>query len=182
MIILASNSPRRKEILGIILKEFEVIAPNIDESFDENIPPVKNCENVAFKKAEAVAAGHPNDIVIGADSIVLAGQTVLGKPQSEDEAASMLRLLSGQRHQVVTGVAIIKGTNVKVFSETTEVFFRNIDSLIDGYVKSGEPMDKAGAYGIQGFGAVFAKKINGDFFNVMGLPLSKLYKELADFL
>ena len=137
--------------------------------------------SLALQKAQAVAKDHRKSAVVGSDTVVALDGKILGKPHSESEAAEMLRSLSGRIHKVFTGVAIVCGEKVTSFFEETEVeFYPLTDQEILDYVATGEPMDKAGAYGIQGRGAVLVKRINGDYFNVMGLPISKVYRELKD--
>lgn len=179
MYILASASPRRKELLSKITDNFKVVVSNTDETVPcgmaaENVP-----EYLAFKKAEAVAVLNPLDTVIGADTAVFLNGKMLGKPKDESDAFNILKSLSGNTHTVITGCAIIKGNKKITFSQKTKVTFYPIsDSDINRYIKSGEPMDKAGAYGIQGKGALFVKEISGDYFNVVGLPVSRLAIEL----
>lgn len=182
-IILASASPRRRELMDLAGYDFEVICADIVEVVPENAQPQDVVMSLALQKAQAVAAEHENDVVVGSDTVVALDGKILGKPHSEQEACEMLRSLSGRTHKVFTGVAVVGGGKVKNFFDETDVEFYPLDDgEIRKYVATGEPMDKAGAYGIQGKGAVLVKKINGDFFNVMGLPISKLYREMSDFV
>lgn len=182
-IILASASPRRKELMELAGYRFNVICADIVEIVPENVPPQSVVMSLSLQKAQAVAKEHKNAVVIGSDTVVALDGKILGKPHSEKEAVEMLRLLSGRIHKVFTGVAIVCGERTKNFYDETDVEFYPLDDdEIQKYVATGEPMDKAGAYGIQGKGAVLVKKINGDFFNVMGLPISKLYREMSDFV
>lgn len=180
-IILASASPRRSELMTLAGFRFDVICADIDEIVPEKAMPQEVVMSLALQKAQAVAKDHRKSAVVGSDTVVALDGKILGKPRSEKEAAEMLRSLSGRIHKVYTGVAIICGEKVTSFFEETEVeFYPLTDQEILDYVATGEPMDKAGAYGIQGRGAVLVKRINGDYFNVMGLPISKVYRELKD--
>ena len=174
MIILASQSPRRREILEKLIPDFIVCPSDADEQIDEADPRAYAME-LAVRKAQDVAAGHAGDTVIAADTIVCLGDRILGKPGNAQEARDYLSALAGEVHEVYTGVAVVHNGQLHRFCECTEVHFRHLtDGLIEGYIASGEPMDKAGAYGIQGIGGRFVEGIHGDFFNVMGLPLCAL--------
>lgn len=178
-LILASASPRRKALLSLFGIPFTVRAADIDETMDPEKPPFDEVARVSRSKVLAVGRGE-EDIVIAADTIVVCQGKVLGKPHSEDEAASMLRLLSGRDHQVMTGCTILYGDRVETFTEVTNLHFRSLsEKEIQKYVQSGEPMDKAGAYGIQGGAALFCEKLEGDYYNVMGLPVCRLYETLC---
>lgn len=178
-LILASASPRRKALLSLFGIPFTVRAADIDETMDPEKPPFDEVARVSRSKALAVSRGE-EDIVIAADTIVVCQGRVLGKPRSEAEAASMLRLLSGRDHQVMTGCTILYGDSVGTFTEVTNLHFRPLsEKEIQKYVQSGEPMDKAGAYGIQGGAALFCEKLEGDYYNVMGLPVCRLYETLC---
>lgn len=181
MLILASSSPRRRELMGYITQDFAVVTLPTQEDLPESIPPDKGVEALALRKAKAVAAQHPEDTVIGADTIVVLDGKVFGKPKDAPDAARMLRALSGREHTVYTGVAIVSPKGDTVFSEATAVRFIPLtDREIDAYIATGEPMDKAGAYGIQGRGALLVTGITGDYYNVMGLPVCRLAATLAD--
>ena len=178
-LILASASPRRKALLSLFGIPFTVRAADIDETMDPEKPPFDEVARVSRLKALTVSRGE-EDIVIAADTIVVCQGKVLGKPHSEDEAASMLRLLSGRDHQVMTGCTILYGDRVETFTEVTSLHFCPLsEKEIQKYVQSGEPMDKAGAYGIQGGAALFCEKLEGDYYNVMGLPVCRLYETLC---
>lgn len=181
-LILASGSPRRKELLGLFGVPFTVRAADIDETMDPEKPPFDEVARVSRLKALAVPR-QPKDLVIAADTIVVCGSRVLGKPHSREDAIAMLELLSGRDHQVMTGCTVVRGDRVRTFTEVTDLHFRSLrEQEIARYVDSGEPMDKAGAYGIQGGAALFCEKIVGDYYNVMGLPvcrLSQLLREIA---
>lgn len=178
-LILASQSPRRRELIGNILSDFSVIVSHVQERLPEGIRPEEVPVYLAQIKAQAVAAEHPDDVVIGADTVVILDAEVLGKPRDKDDAVRMLRALSGKTHTVITGCAILQGGNATTFSELTRVeFYPLSDREILEYIATGEPFDKAGAYGIQGKGSVLVKRIEGDFFNVMGLPVARLKREL----
>ena len=181
MIILASQSPRRQELMKLTGLPFTVRVADIDETMDDSLPPVQEVGRVSRLKAQAIAAAAaPGDIIIAADTIVAIDGKKLGKPHSEAEAASMLRLLSGREHQVMTGCTILYGDRVETFTEVTSLHFRPLsEKEIQKYVQSGEPMDKAGAYGIQGGAALFCEKLEGDYYNVMGLPVCRLYETLC---
>jgi len=178
-LILASASPRRKELLGLFRIPFEIRVADIDETMDFTKPPFDEVARVSGLKAAATPR-TASDVVVAADTIVVCEGRVLGKPHSEAEAASMLRLLSGRDHQVMTGVTVICGENVQTFTEVTDIHFRELsDREINAYVATGEPMDKAGAYGIQGGAALFCTHMVGDYYNVMGLPVCALGQALA---
>ena len=178
-LILASASPRRKALLSLFHLPFTVRAADIDETMGPEKPPFDEVARVSRLKALAISRGE-EDIVIAADTIVVCQGKVLGKPHSEEEAASMLRLLSGRDHQVMTGCTVLCGDRVEAFTEVTSLHFRPLsDKEILKYVQSGEPMDKAGSYGIQGGAALFCEKLEGDYYNVMGLPVCRLYETLC---
>lgn len=181
-VILASASPRRRELLTLAGVDFTVKVADIDEIIPENASPDEVVMSLARQKAQAVAKENADSVVIGSDTVVALDGVILGKPKNEENAAEMLRALSGRSHTVYTGVVIIQGEKTKVFCEATEVVFNKLsEEEILGYVATKEPMDKAGAYGIQGKGCVLVEKIVGDYFNVVGLPVSRLYRELRDF-
>lgn len=181
-IILASASPRRKELLSTAGIEFTVKVADVEEKIDDGLTPAEVVRSLALQKAQAVADKNPEAIVIGADTIVVLDDVILGKPQSEENAVEMLTALSGRSHTVYTGVALIKGDKVRNFCEATQVEFYDLtEEDIDAYVATKDCMDKAGAYGIQTNGCVLIRKIDGDYFNVVGLPVSKVYRELRDF-
>ena len=183
-LILASASPRRKELLSCITEDFKVIPAKNEEKIDPALSPDQAVIYVAGQKAEEVSALYPKDIVIGADTTVFCQNIPLGKPKDSDDAKEMLKMLSGKVHKVITAAVIaVGGKAVRSFAEETEVeFYPLSEEEIDLYVKSGEPMDKAGAYGIQGKGSLLIKGIKGDYYNVMGLPVSRLYRELTAFV
>lgn len=185
-IILASGSPRRRELLEQMELEFTVEPADGEQRPDET-DPVKFVEKLAFEKAKNVAEKHRKDAaeftVIGADTVVVFHGKILGKPADEAAAVSMLSLLSGRTHQVYTGTAVLVRREdcrqSRIFSECTDVTFYPLTrEEISDYVKSGDPMDKAGAYGIQTKGGLFVQKIDGDYYNVVGLPIARLYQEL----
>lgn len=183
-IILASASPRRQELLRQIGLNFEVIVPTVDETIQESLPPHEAVCELAFRKSAEVAGQVSEGLVIGADTVVVNNRRILGKPACYTDAVETLRNLSGSDHLVITGFCVIDGATGSIVkaSETTRVFFRHlIDEEIEAYVKSGEPMDKAGSYGIQGLGAVLVERIEGCYFNVVGLPLTKLAIALREF-
>ena len=178
-VILASASPRRKEILSKMIADFSVIPAENECALDPGLPPEDAVMRVAASKAQAVFDAHPDALVIGSDTAVLVDSAFLGKPKNEADAKAMLRLLSGRCHRVLTAVAILSPNGTSVFCDSALVEFAPLsEDEIDAYVASGEPMDKAGAYGIQGLGGKFVIRIDGDFFTVMGLPCARLYREL----
>jgi len=183
-IILASGSPRRQELLRLIgLDEFTVLPDTAEEEIVPGQTPGQTVSGIAFQKAKNVSllCGE-DDIIIAADTLVYLDGRPIAKPGSPHEAEDMLKSLSGRRHTVYTGVVILQGGIHITGVEKTEVFFRVIsDEEIKAYVRTGEPMDKAGAYGVQGRGAIFVEKIIGDFFNIMGLPLCRLSLMLKNF-
>lgn len=181
-IILASASPRRAQILSQIGFSFKTIPSAVEEIVTDH-DPVEVAKDLALKKADDIAENYPDQIVIGADTVVFVDKRILGKPATEEDAQAMLRILSGRTHIVYTAFAIVHKLKKKkvVGIESTEVTFRNLaEQDIIRYVDSGSPMDKAGAYGIQDQSAVFVESIHGDFYNVVGLPISKIYACLQD--
>ncbi len=181
--VLASASPRRNELLKIIVDEFVCHPADIDETVPHTVIPRAAPEYLALKKAAHIAKKYPDKVIIGADTTVFLGDTPLGKPKDKADAFNMLRALSGKSHTVITGCALVLGNKKTSFSVSTEVFFKKLsDSEITAYIDTNEPMDKAGGYGIQGKGTLFCEKIEGDYFNVVGLPVSKLNDAVKDFL
>ena len=173
MIILASQSPRRRELLKYITNDFEVKTANVDETLEKGISPDKAVEYLSKIKAEPFKNGV--DTIIGADTVVSIDGKILGKPKDKADAFAMIKELSGREHSVFTGVTVICKNEEKTFSVETKVkFFDLSDDEINTYIATGEPFDKAGAYGIQGVGAVLVEKIEGDYNNIVGLPLAKL--------
>lgn len=184
-IVLASGSPRRQELLRRIgVTEFSVVVPHADESCPAGLTAQETVRHIAMRKAEAARAlTAPEDVVITADTLVFLGDERLGKPRDEADALRMLRSLAGRRHQVCTGVTVRQGDRLEHFTTTTDVFFRELsDGELRDYIASGEPMDKAGAYGIQGTGRLLVRKIDGDYFNVVGLPVARTVRELDSLL
>lgn len=181
-IVLASGSPRRRELLRLIDKEFEIRVSDVDETLPGNITAEKTAEYLSMIKARSVP--HNNDeVIIGCDTVVVIDRKVLGKPVSENECRKMLLMLSGRTHTVYTGVSLICGSNSYSFTVETDVEFYSLtEQDISEYISTGEPFDKAGGYGIQGGGALFVKGIKGDYFNVVGLPVSALKRELEKFI
>jgi septum formation protein len=183
-IILASASPRRKEIFGKTGLKFKVDESDGDEKADSGLKPHELAQFLSRAKAMDVARRHRNALVIAADTLVISGRTIFGKPGGEEQAREMLKTLSGRAHSVITGFTIIDTAGKKEVSSSveTKVYVKRLSAdEIDAYIRSGEPFGKAGAYGIQGLGAVMVKKIEGDFFNVMGLPLYALAESLKKF-
>lgn len=182
-LILASKSPRRKELLDDIGLSFTIYSDSCVELFDHNISKEEAIEQIAYTKADVVFEKHRDAIVIGADTMVYCEGAVLGKPNDKADAKEMLVMLSGKTHEVITGVVILCEDKQIKFHETTKVTFYELEeSLIDWYLDTLESFDKAGAYGIQGKGKLLVKKIQGDYFNVVGLPVARLYRELMKFI
>ena len=179
-LVLASASPRRKELLGLFHIPFEIRVADIDETMD----PAKSAFDEVERVSRMKAAATPRtceEVVVAADTIVVCEGRVLGKPHSEEEAVSMLQLLSGRDHQVMTGVTVAAADGIQSFTEVTDIHFRELsDKEIKAYVATGEPMDKAGAYGIQGGAALFCTRMVGDYYNVMGLPVCRLGQVLRE--
>lgn len=181
-IILASGSPRRQELLRQIGLSFTVEPSQVDEHLTDPLEPPQLVEKLALMKAREVARRHPESLVIGADTIVVVDGDVLGKPADRADAVAMLERLSGRDHLVMTGVALVQGGREQVAHEETAVRFAPLTrEQIAQYVDSGEPMDKAGAYGIQGRAAALIPSISGDYFNVVGLPLFRTVQMLSQF-
>lgn len=173
-LILASQSPRRRELMGLFRVPFTVRVADIDEKMDPEKPAFEEVARVSRLKAEAVPR-ESGDVVVAADTIVVCQGRVLGKPRDEADAYRMLRLLSGKDHQVMTGLCVLTDHDCTVCTEVTDIHFRELsDKEVYAYIRTGEPMDKAGAYGIQGGAALFAERIEGDYFNVVGLPVCRL--------
>lgn len=182
-LILASASPRRRELIQLIDKNTICISADIDESVPDYLEPEVAPEFLACKKALHVAQNHTDSLVIGCDTAVFIDSLMLGKPENEQDAFNMLSLLCGKTHKVITGCCLVKNKKSMSFSCTSYVKFYDMsESEILEYIKSGEPMDKAGAYGIQGKGSLFVEKIDGDYFNIVGLPVSLLSKRIKEFL
>ncbi|WP_297200763.1 Maf family protein [uncultured Flavonifractor sp.] len=182
-LILASKSPRRRALLEQMgVRSFRVVTPDIDEHMDRDLPPAELVRQISEEKARAVAAQvGPDAIVIAADTVVALDGAVLGKPADQEEAFRMLSILSGCRHQVYTGLTVLRGEQVYSVWEETAVTFRSLTGEeIEAYIATGEPMDKAGAYGIQGYGALLIEGISGDYYNVMGLPVCRLGQILGE--
>ena len=182
-LILASQSPRRKELLQLLGIPFSVCVSDIEENFNFSLPLEKATENLALQKATAVQARYPGKVILGADTIVVLDEKILGKPKNKADAFSMLSLLSGRTHQVITGVCILSPEKEILFSQKSHVHFFPLSSEeIHTYIATGDSMDKAGAYAVQGKSCVFIKGITGDFFNVMGFPIAKFKIETEDIL
>ena len=173
-VILASQSPRRRELLGLTGLDFVVRAADIDETTDPNAAPFDEVARLSREKALAIPR-EADDVVIAADTIVVCDGAMLGKPVDEEDAYRMLSMLSDRDHQVMTGLTVIRGEQIVAHTEVTDIHFRALtDGEIRAYIASGEPMDKAGAYGIQGGASLFVTGIHGDYFNVVGLPVCRL--------
>lgn len=180
--ILASASPRRSEILKNAGFDFDVIVSDADESLPEDITADKAVLLLSKVKAQSVSKNHPGCVVLGCDTVVSLDGKILGKPSSKDEAFQMLSSLSGKTHKVYTGVTVTDGKTTKSFlNETSVEFYPLSRETICSYIETDEPEDKAGAYGIQGFGCVLVKRIDGDYFSVMGLPISQSARVLSEF-
>ncbi len=180
-IILASGSPRRQELMKMAGLKFIILPSDIPENVPESVPLEKRSGFLAELKASAMSVFHPRDIIIGADTTVLCQGRLMGKPKDEAEAKEMLQFLSGKVHSVFTGVSLIYSDEEDAdtfISETKVEFYELSEAEIDAYVASGEPMDKAGAYGIQGKGCRLVKRIEGDYFTVVGLPIAEVVRRL----
>ncbi|MGE5619029.1 MAG: Maf family protein [Sphingomonadaceae bacterium] len=183
-LILASQSPRREALLRQVGLEFEVFPSGVEERLREGLPPAEGAEKLALQKAEWVAARCSDGLVIGADTVVVVDGRVLGKPTGVEDARDMLRLLSGREHEVITGIAVVDAASGRSRSDhvVTAVGFAPLtQEIIDRYVATGEPLDKAGAYAIQGYGALLIEGIRGCYNNVVGLPLRRLAELLGEF-
>ena len=182
MLILASKSPRRGELLTAAGIAFVAATVDVDESIVKLEPPGDHVRRLALEKAQSVFANHPTALVLGADTIVLAGGEMMGKPRDNDDATRMLRLLSGREHEVLTGVALVSPHETMVEVARTRVWFNpmTLDEIAE-YVASGEPADKAGAYAIQGLGSRFVDRIQGSYSNVVGLPVALVYRLLKGY-
>lgn len=180
MIILASKSPRRKELLHYITDDFLIKSANVDETLPQGISPSEAVMYLSKIKAKPLVDG--DNIIIGADTIVALDNIILGKPKNDIQAFQMLKSLSGKQHSVFTGVSVMNDKKELTFYVETKVkFYHLTDSDINNYISTREPFDKAGAYGIQGYGSLLVEKIDGDYFNVVGLPISKLNQVLKNF-
>lgn len=188
-VILASNSPRRKELMGFLCDDFQVIPSKVEEIIPENVK--ENFSDIAGEsamylatlKAVDVAKNYENAVVFGCDTVVAVGDEILGKPKNDDDAREMLRFLSGKSHRVLSGVCICYRQIQESFFVETKVKFHDLtEELIENYIATGEHRDKAGAYGIQGFGSILCEEIQGDFFNVVGFPVSEIYHKLDKIL
>ena len=180
-VILASQSPRRKELMGLLHIPFTVRVADIDETPDPTLTPAEDVARLSRLKAEAVPR-NPDDIVIAADTLVVFEDRELGKPTSSEDARRMLQMLSGKIHQVMTGMTVLQGEKRITCTEITDVHFRPLsEEEIDAYIASGDPMDKAGSYGIQSGAAGFVPRIEGDYYNVVGLPVCRLSQILKQF-
>jgi septum formation protein len=184
-LILASGSPRRKELLEDITNNFEIIVRNVDENFPNDLPVENVAEFLAIHKADAYKdlVINNNKIVLTADTVVVINNQILGKPKSSKEAFEMLSLLSGKKHEVITGVCLLSEHKKISFNEVSNVYFDNLPKeTIEYYIQNYTPLDKAGAYGIQEYiGRIGIKKIEGCYYNIMGLPVNRLWNELLNF-
>ena len=183
-IVLASGSPRRIGLLKMLGCKFQIMPSKVEEKFSSRLSPTRNAKRLSRLKALDIASKISDGIVIAADTMVVLGKTILGKPKNKKEAYKMLKNLSGKTHQVITGLAVTDGKTKRMLQDfvITKVKFRKLNkNLIDKYIASSEPLDKAGAYGIQGKGALLVESIKGDYFNVVGLPLNALNQLLEKF-
>lgn len=182
-IILASKSPRRKELLEMVGIRVEIDVEETVEEVDNDIPITAAIEKIALQKAQAVAKRHHDEVILAADTIVLLENEILGKPKDEEDAFGMLLAMRNKKHEVITAVCIMFKGSYELFSSKTEVKMRDYSpEIIDAYIATKEPLDKAGAYGIQGKGAILVESINGDYYTVMGLPLAEVYQRLRKYL
>lgn len=182
-VILASSSPRRREIMGILTNDFLCIPPDINETAPSEISIEMHPQYIATQKARYVSKGYRGSLVIACDTSVIIDGKILNKPQNTEHARRMLKSLSGRTHKVITGCCISYETFERCFSVETDVeFFELTDNEIESYVQTNEPYDKAGGYGIQGHGALFVKSITGDYYNVVGMPISRIAREASEIL
>ncbi len=181
-LVLASQSPRRAELIGRLGLQFDTVPADIDESYLPGETPEGHAERLAREKALTIAASRPDALVVGSDTIVVIDGDVLGKPRDREHAVEMLLRLSGREHHVCTGIAVAHGGEVRSGLERVRVRFRTLDrQAAEEYVATGEPMDKAGSYGIQGFGSAIVEGIEGDYFAVMGLPVVRMLDLISQF-
>ncbi len=181
-LILASASPRRKEILSNAGFSFDIIPSDADENTDQSLGDEETVKELAKRKAQHILCRYPDRVVFGCDTVVAVDGKILGKPENDEDAFHMLKMLSGKTHRVSTGVCVISADKEVCFCDTTEVtFYQLSDETIKSYIATGECSDKAGAYGIQGYGSVLVKEIKGDYFSVMGLPVAKAARALSEF-
>lgn len=183
-VVLASASPRRKELLSLIFNEYDIRPADCDETLPEGIKAQEAVEYLSLIKNKAtVEICDENSLVISADTVVAVEGEIVGKPQDKEDARRMISLLSGREHQVFTGVTLSLNGNFKTFSEKTDVvFYKLTDKEIEDYISTDEPYDKAGAYGIQGKAGLLVKAVNGDYYNVVGLPVARLKREIMEFI
>jgi len=182
-IILASKSPRRTEILSLMNIKHIVIPSKEEEKIEKQLSPIEVVKSLAFQKANSIAKDHPDDLVIGSDTIVVVNNEILGKPKDYQDAVRMLQLLQNNTHQVMTGVSLIKGNYIDTFVDIADVTFNKMtEEDIKKYLETDKPFDKAGAYGIQDEHANFVQKISGDYYTIMGLPKEKLQIHLNEIL
>lgn len=182
-VILASRSPRRRELLQLIGLDFTAVSADADETLNTRLSPKEAVAEISRRKADAAAVyADCRDIIIAADTVVVLDGAVFGKPKSEADALRILKMFSGKTHQVMTGVTVRRGEQILTATEVTDITFRTLsEDEIKAYIMTGEPMDKAGAYGIQGKASVFVSGIKGDYYNVVGLPLCRLTEMLKTF-
>lgn len=180
-IVLASKSPRRRELLSLITNDYDVLVSNVDESVNDNLSPKEKIESINLKKAEAVKKIRKDAVIISADTAVFVLGKQFGKPKNKEEAKNMLNALSGKTHSVITAFTVINGEKTVTKSVETKVTFRKLtEKEIEDYIASPEPYDKAGGYGIQGKAALFVRKIDGDYMSVVGLPVCALKQTLNE--
>ncbi|MCK5732093.1 MAG: septum formation protein Maf [Tenericutes bacterium] len=178
-IILASNSPRRKGLMKYLDYDYEIIASNVEELIDPKLEHEDLVMDLAFQKAYAIFKENKDAIVLGFDTLVIVDDYILGKPKNKEEAKIFLKILSNRTHKVMTGCSILtKGYSKAFHTEALVSFVKLSEEEIDAYIKTGESMDKAGAYGIQGYGAKFVQGVSGDYFTIVGFPIARLYQEL----
>jgi septum formation protein len=182
-IILASNSKRRQELIKLLDIDCHTISSNIDEIVDLSLNHEEMVMDLAFQKALAVFKDYREDLVLGFDTLVVIDDVILGKPKDQEQAKFFLETLSGKTHRVITGCAIIKnGYSKSFYSDALVTFYDMNEEEILDYIKTKEPFDKAGAYGIQGYGAKFVKNISGDYFTIVGFPIARVYQEIKELL
>lgn len=182
-VILASGSPRRKELMGLLNIPFEIISADIDETIDTEKPVAEEIERLSFEKALAVFKDNRDAVVIGSDTVVAIKNEILGKPGNDENAREMLKKLSGNVHEVITAVTILSLEKSETFSSVAKVYFNELsDEEIEEYISTGEPLDKAGAYAIQGNAGKFINRIDGDYFTIVGFPIAQVYSRIKAYL
>lgn len=182
-LILASGSPRRKELMETLEFPFRVVVSDVEEVVKENLSPAAIVKDLAYQKAKAVFKNNPDSIVIGSDTVVVCDGKILGKPANKQQAKEMMMMIKGKSHKVITGLAILHNREQYLASDTSKVFFEDIDERdIEAYIETNEPYDKAGGYAIQGWAGKYISKIEGNYYTIVGLPINKVYNYLKKWM